>query len=90
LTASHSCGNYIFITIESSHRRDGAGQRGGQDHFRQGAKAVTITRIGTNQKYADGWDAAFGGRRGGSSAAKSKKTAPSKKAAPKKAKKGRR
>jgi hypothetical protein len=51
---------------------------------------VTITRIGTNQKYADGWDAAFAGKRGGASGAKSKKKpAPSKKAGPKKsAKKG--
>jgi len=54
------------------------------------AIAVTITRIGTNQKYADGWDKAFGGKRGSSAAAKpaQKKAAPSKKAAPKKTKKG--
>jgi len=51
--------------------------------------AVTITRIGTNQKYADGWVAAFAGKRGGSSSAKAKKKpAPSKKAGPKKSKKG--
>jgi hypothetical protein len=56
---------------------------------------VTITRIGTNQKYAAGWDVAFSGKsaadkRGGSSGAKStqKKAVPSKKAAPKKTKKG--
>jgi hypothetical protein len=51
---------------------------------------VTITRIGTNQKYADGWDAAFGTRRGGAAGTKTKKKpAPSKKASPKKsAKKG--
>jgi hypothetical protein len=24
---------------------------------------VTITRVGTNQKYATGWDAAFGGKK---------------------------
>jgi hypothetical protein len=51
---------------------------------------VTITRIGTNQKYAEGWDKAFGGKRGSSSGSKTtqKKGAPSKKAAPKKTKKG--
>jgi hypothetical protein len=47
--------------------------------------AVTITRVGTNQKYADGWDKAFAGKRGGGSAKKTaKKPTPSKKAAPKK------
>jgi len=50
---------------------------------------VTITRVGTNSKYADGWDTAFSGKRGGGKSA-SKKSAPSKKAKPKKAgKKGR-
>jgi hypothetical protein len=54
-----------------------------------GLKAVTITRIGTNQKYAAGWDAAFarkgavkgGAAKGGTS---QKKAAPSKKSAGKK------
>jgi hypothetical protein len=56
-----------------------------------GAEAVTITRVGTNQKYSDGWDIAFGGKRGGSSSATArKKPSPSKKAGPKKAKKGKR
>ena len=55
---------------------------------------MTITRVGTNQRYADGWDSAFSakgaaGKRSGAKAA-AKKTAPSKKAKPKKAaKKGR-
>jgi len=50
---------------------------------------VTITRVGTNSKYADGWDTAFSGKRGGGKSA-GKKSAPSKKAKPKKAgKKGR-
>jgi len=51
---------------------------------------VTITRVGTNQRYADGWDKAFGGKRGSSSAGKagSKKAARSKKATPKKSAKG--
>lgn len=35
---------------------------------------MTITRVGTNAKYADGWDAAFGGKRGGAGKA-SKKSA---------------
>jgi len=29
---------------------------------------VTITRVGTNQKYAEGWDAVFSGKRGGGNA----------------------
>jgi hypothetical protein len=50
---------------------------------------VTITRVGTNQQYADGWEKAFSGKRGGAKAV-SKKAAPSKKGKPKKAgKKGR-
>ena len=45
---------------------------------------MTITRVGTSAKYANGWDAAF------SKGKKSKGTAASKKKAPaKKAKKGR-
>jgi hypothetical protein len=44
---------------------------------------VTITRVGTNQKYADGWDKAFSRKKSGTKAAQ-KKAAPSKKAAPKK------
>ena len=44
---------------------------------------MTITRVGTNQKYADGWENAFGGRKSGAKAA-AKKAAPSKKAAAKK------
>jgi len=44
---------------------------------------MTITRVGTSAKYANGWDAAF------SKGKKSKATAASKKKAPgKKAKKG--
>jgi hypothetical protein len=53
------------------------------------AKTVTITRIGTNQKYAQGWDVAFGGRKSGAKSAQKKAPPPSQKAAPKKsAKKG--
>jgi hypothetical protein len=33
---------------------------------------VTITRVGTNAKYADGWDAAFAGKRGGGAKAAKK------------------
>jgi hypothetical protein len=47
-----------------------------------GGGAVTIVRVGTNQKYAEGWDSAFGGRR---SAAKAAKKPARKKASPKKA-----
>jgi hypothetical protein len=50
---------------------------------RQGG-TVTITRVGTNQKYADGWEAAFAGKRSGSKSPQKKGT-PSKKAAAKKA-----
>ncbi|MDX1944293.1 MAG: hypothetical protein SFU86_02720 [Pirellulaceae bacterium] len=46
---------------------------------------MTITRVGTNAKYADGWDAAFG-KSGG--AKKSAKAAAKKKAPAKKGKKG--
>jgi hypothetical protein len=44
---------------------------------------VTILRVGTNQKYSDGWEAAFSGRKGGKATAKKK---PAKKS-PKKSKK---
>jgi hypothetical protein len=44
---------------------------------------VTITRVGTNQKYSDGWEKAFAGKNGVAKAAQ-KKVAPSKKAAAKK------
>jgi len=47
---------------------------------------VTILRVGPNQKYSDGWETAFGGKRGGAKSA-AKKPTPSKKAAPKKSKK---
>ena len=51
--------------------------------------AVTITRIGTNEKYQAGWSSAFGGKKSASKAT-AKKVAPKKKASPKKtAKKGR-
>jgi len=54
---------------------------------------VTIVRVGTNQKYADGWDAAFGGKKRPvkaekpKAAAKAPKKAPGKKSAKKKGKK---
>ena len=40
---------------------------------------MTITRVGTNAKYASGWEAAFLGKRGGKNAAASKKKAVGKK-----------
>ena len=54
-----------------------------QEPRQRKVRAVTITRVGTNQKYSDGWDQAFGGKKGGGKAAQ-KKAAPSKKAAAKK------
>jgi hypothetical protein len=50
---------------------------------------VTITRVGTNQKYAMGWDSAFTGKKAKSAATATKKKAasPKKKAAGKKKKK---
>ena len=46
---------------------------------------VTITRVGTNQKYATGWDSAFAGKKSGTKApAKAAATKPAKKASPKK------
>jgi hypothetical protein len=57
--------------------------------------AVTIVRVGTNKKFADGWDTAFGGKKAkkttaGKTEAKkadTKKAAPAKKSAKKKGKK---
>jgi hypothetical protein len=45
---------------------------------------VTILRIGTNQKYSDGWEAAFSGKKAGAKASAKRKSA---KKSPKKAKK---
>ncbi|MBW8883488.1 MAG: hypothetical protein JF612_01655 [Planctomycetia bacterium] len=45
---------------------------------------MTITRVGTNSKYAEGWDTAFSGKRGGGKSG-GQKSVPSKKAKPKKA-----
>jgi len=50
---------------------------------------VTITRVGTNQKYADGWETAFSDK-GSKAKAAQKKPIPSKKASKKSAKKGKR
>jgi hypothetical protein len=47
---------------------------------------MTILRVGPNQKYSDGWEKAFAGKRGGAKST-AKKPTPSKKAPPKKAKK---
>lgn len=47
-------------------------------------KVMTITRVGSNEKYASGWDLAFGGKK---KAAKSAKKAAKKKAVKKPAKK---
>lgn len=50
---------------------------------------MTIVRVGTNKKFAEGWDAAFGGKKATkkNSAKAEKKAAPAKKSAKKKAKK---
>jgi len=50
---------------------------------------VTITRVGTNQKYAMGWDSAFTGKKpkAAATATKKKAASPKKKAAGKKKKK---
>ncbi len=47
---------------------------------------MTITRVGTNAKYATGWDAAFAGKRG-AAAKPAKKAAAKKKPSAKKASK---
>jgi hypothetical protein len=44
---------------------------------------VTILRVGTNQKYSDGWEAAFGGKKPAKATAKKKAA----KKSPKKARK---
>jgi hypothetical protein len=47
--------------------------------------SVTITRVGTNQKYATGWDSAFGGKKAVKKAAAAAAAKPAaKKASPKK------
>jgi hypothetical protein len=47
---------------------------------------VTITRVGTSQKYAEGWEAAFSGKRATAAGKTTQKRAlPSKKTAGKKA-----
>jgi hypothetical protein len=46
---------------------------------------VTITRVGTNAKYADGWDTAFKAGKAGTKSAAKKGPATKKKASPKKA-----
>lgn len=48
---------------------------------------MTITRVGTNQKYATGWDSAFGKAKPAAAAKKDKK-AETKKSPKKAAKKG--
>jgi hypothetical protein len=49
---------------------------------------VTIVRVGTNQKYSDGWEAAFSGKKSKSTAGKAKgKKASAKKPAKKSKKK---
>ena len=51
---------------------------------------MTIVRVGTNKKFADGWDTAFGGKKATkktATKAETKKAAPAKKSAKKKAKK---
>lgn len=47
---------------------------------------MTITRVGTNQKYADGWETAFSGKKRATPKAAAKKKV-AKKAAKKSAKK---
>ena len=47
------------------------------------ATEVTILRVGTNQKYSDGWEAAFAGKKAAGKATAKKKPA---KKSPKKAK----
>ena len=65
--------------------RAGYGNQSQKNSRHDEVHPVTITRVGTNQKYADGWDTAFAGKRGGTAAKKAtKKPIPSKKAGPKK------
>ena len=54
---------------------------------------MTITRVGTNQQYADGWEKAFSAKRGGAKSAANRKQAARQEGQPKpkkaSAKKGR-
>jgi len=45
---------------------------------------VTIVRVGTNKKYAEGWEAAFGGSKPTKKKKAAKKASAKKKASPKK------
>jgi hypothetical protein len=81
------CGRFRYLKQTQTHhlqRRDAPGSRGCFEPPGFEAGNVTITRVGTNQRYSDGWDVAFGGKRGGSASQSKKKPTPSKKAAPKK------
>lgn len=49
---------------------------------------MSIIRVGSNAKFADGWEKAFGGKGGKASATKTKGKPSPKKAAKKAAKKG--
>jgi hypothetical protein len=46
---------------------------------------MSVIRVGSSSKYADGWDAAFGGQRGAAKKSAAKKVAPAKKVAQAKA-----
>jgi hypothetical protein len=45
---------------------------------------VTIVRVGTNQKYSDGWEKAFGGKKSAKATASKGKKASAKKSKKKK------
>lgn len=48
---------------------------------------MSLIRVGSTSKYADGWDSIFGGRKGSKASASAKKPAPAAKPAPRAAKK---
>jgi hypothetical protein len=69
LTARADCGTYWLFRNHSS------GNEG---------KHVTIVRVGTNQKYSDGWETAFSGKKAKPAAKKAGGKKAAKKPSPKK------
>jgi hypothetical protein len=61
------------LTAMPAARRRGKHRRTNCNRFNQKkGTTVTIVRVGPTKKYSDGWDAAFGKKSGGRSAAKTK------------------
>jgi hypothetical protein len=84
LTVAAACGNKKSLEAAAARRalRPKVFPSPGDERR---VATVTITRVGTNAKYSDGWEAAFAGKRGGAAKAKKSGSAAAKKKSPKKA-----